>query len=37
MPTTNSLRGALKEKGWSHARLAAELRRNATGSAERRR
>jgi tetratricopeptide (TPR) repeat protein len=33
MPTTNGLRGALREKGWSHARLAAELRRHATGTA----
>jgi hypothetical protein len=32
MPTTNGLRGALKEKGWSHARLAAELRRHATAT-----
>jgi transcriptional regulator with XRE-family HTH domain len=32
MPTTNGLRGALKEKGWSHARLAAELRRHATAA-----
>lgn len=33
MPMTNGLRGALREQGWSHARLAAELRRHATGSA----
>jgi hypothetical protein len=30
--TTNGLRGALKERGWSHARLAAELRKHAKGS-----
>ena len=33
MPTTNGLRTALRDKGWSYARLAAELRRHATGSA----
>jgi tetratricopeptide (TPR) repeat protein len=33
VPATNGLRVVLKEKGWSHARLAAELRRHASASA----
>jgi hypothetical protein len=32
MPARNSLRAAVKEKRWSHARLAAELRQRSTGT-----
>src|SRR4029450_12338950 len=32
MPARNSLRAALQEKRWSHARLAAELRKRSAGT-----
>jgi hypothetical protein len=31
---SNTLRTALKERGWSHSKLVAELRRQATATGE---